>query len=140
MTVSTAAARNGTQYVRHDLDDALVEREAALNDRRQVRAGHALQVDVWIQRRHRPLVRAGSPPSPASRADRPGRVWLADHRPCAAGRRTPITSTSRPLAARCRSTASTAAALAELHAITSSLAPAATKCSAISIENARSSS
>ena len=122
----------------YGLDHLLVEREAALDDRREIRTGDALQVNVRVGRLNCPLV--GAAGDRGRRRQQPDPAGVAgDHRQLRRGRSTPITSASRLRERRCCSTASNAAALAELHAITSSLAPAASRCSAISIENASSS-
>ena len=118
-------------------DQALVKRKPALNDRREVGAGHALEVDVGSAPRQ-PARRPRSPPSPASPSARSGRCGSPATASCVAGASTPITSTRdrSPHVRFDRVQRRRARGVARDH---ESFAPAASRCSAISIENASSS-
>ena len=123
----------------HGVDDPLVEREAALDDRRQVRAGDRGDVDERVGvARSRARTRR-SRPSPAWRAARRGRC--ASPPPPAPRRAARRRARRRPSVvsiSRARS-AGSAAAVAELQATTSSLIRRAISSSATSSANASSS-
>ena len=137
--MSTPGVAQRRAVAAHGVDAALVEREAALDDRREVGAGDARQLDVRVDRRRSRARRRRWRPSPASRAARCARC--ASRRPPAraSGSTTPITSTPSVVCSIRSRSAGSAAAVAELQATTSSFAPRASSSSAIWSEKRSSS-